>query len=266
LGDRLGGLATNGSLARTVADAAALLDTMSGYITGDPYWLPDPNPSFLDCAYRPPGSLRIGFATQIPPAPSIDPICTQAVVESAKCLEQLGHQVEPVTWPDLSKLIDPFKVLWQCVVAEVGVPIFVLEKFNRWLLQGAWFINSGAYLQALDQVQIIAREIVAFCKPYDVILLPVYTHPAIRVGEWANLRSAKTLQNVIQWVLPCPPFNASGQPSIAIPTGFDPQGVPIGVQLVGQPAGEATLISLAAQLEEAQPWIHQRPAIAQGIG
>ncbi len=59
-----------------------------------------------------------------------------------------------------------------------------------------------------------------------------------------------------------PPFNASGQPAIALPTGFSPQGVPIGIQLVGRPAADSTLISLAAQIEAAKPWKHLRPAFA----
>jgi amidase len=85
------------------------------------------------------------------------------------------------------------------------------------------------------------------------------------VGQWAKLRPKQTLAKVIEWVLPCPPFNASGQPSIAIPTGFDPQGLPIGVQLVGHPGAEATIIALAAQLEGIDPWYNRKPALALNL-
>jgi amidase len=87
-------------------------------------------------------------------------------------------------------------------------------------------------------------------------------HPTISVGEYAQLSPEETLQKIIQWIAPCPAFNVSGQPAIAIPTGFTPEGLPIGVQLVGKPATEATLIALAAQLEAIQPWEHHRPPIA----
>lgn len=263
VGERLNGLAVNGPLGRTVADSAAMLDALSGYVVGDPYWLPDPQPPFGDWARRPPQRLRIGFATTLPPLGEADEVCSQAVKETAQRLENLGHLVEPATVPDLTDLIEPFVVVWECVVAEMGIPWIVLERMNRWLYWRAWRLNSGRYLQAVARLQQVARRIVEFCQPYDVVLLPVYLHSAIRVGEWRNLRSQQILDKVIKWVAPCPPFNASGQPAIALPTGFSASGVPVGVQLVGRPADEATLFSLAAQLEQAHPWIHHRPAIAQ---
>ncbi|MGH2415971.1 MAG: amidase family protein, partial [Microcystaceae cyanobacterium] len=86
-------------------------------------------------------------------------------------------------------------------------------------------------------------------------------HSPIRVGEWANLSPEETFQKIIGWVAPCPLANATGQPAIALPVGFDELGLPMSVQLVGRPAAEATLISLAAQLEAAKPWIQHRPAL-----
>ncbi|MFW5765692.1 MAG: amidase, partial [Coleofasciculus sp.] len=79
VGDRQNGIAANGSIARTVADAAALLDVMSGYITGDPYWLPDPEVSFLEATRQPLGQLRIAFSTAIPPLGDAAEGCQQAV-------------------------------------------------------------------------------------------------------------------------------------------------------------------------------------------
>lgn len=262
--ERLNGLAVNGPLGRTVADTAALLDVLSGYEVGDPYWLPDPEPSFLAGLERPLKPLRIGYATRLDPIGEIDPVCRQAIYETVQRVEDLGHTAEEVTFPDLADLIEPFVVVWQCVLAEVGVPWIVLEKMNRWLYWRAWRINSGAYLRSVAKLQQVARQIVQFCEPYDVMILPVYMHPAIKVGEWKGLRSPKILDSVINWVAPCPPFNASGQPALAIPAGFAPSGVPVGVQLVGRPATEATLLALAAQLEQANPWSHQRPAFATG--
>ncbi|MBE9136600.1 amidase [Nodosilinea sp. LEGE 07088] len=263
LGERLNGLAINGPLGRTVADAAALLDVLSGYEIGDPYWLPDPDPSFLAGLTTPRDRpLRIGYATRLDPIGDVDPICRQAIYETAQQAEQLGHTIEEVTFPDMEELIEPFIVVWQCVLAELGVPWIVLEKMNRWLYWRAWRVNSGTYLRAVAKLQQVARQIVRFCQPYDVMILPVYMHPAIKIGEWQGLRSPKVLENVINWVAPCPPFNASGQPALSIPRGFDTSGVPIGVQLVGRPADEATVLALAAQLEQASPWIDQRPKFA----
>ncbi|NJL49592.1 MAG: amidase, partial [Leptolyngbyaceae cyanobacterium SM2_5_2] len=230
------------------------------YEVGDPYWLPNPDPSFLAGLHAPLRPLRIGYATRLEPIGEVDALCCQAVYETVQRVEDLGHTAEEVTFPDLSDLIEPFIVVWQCVLAEAGVPWIVLDKMNRWLYWRAWRINSGAYLRAVAKLQQVARQIVQFSSPYDVLILPVYMHQAIRIGEWQGLRPAKILEKVINWVAPCPPFNASGQPALAIPTGtFGSNGLPLGVQLVGRPADETTLLSLATQLEAAYPWHHRRP-------
>jgi amidase len=247
LGDRLSGVATDGAIARTVADAAAFLDVISGYTTGDPYWLPDPHPSFLAAATNQlSGSLKIGFCTTFPPLGEAEISNKQAVLETAKLLEGIGHSLEPISF-DLSELIEPFKIVWQSGVAASGIPKPALGKMNQWLLEQTGDVSK--YLRAVAQMQIIGRKIVALSQNFDLLLLPVYMHPTIRVGEWENLSPEVTLEKIINWIAPCPPFNASGQPAIAIPAGFDSNGLPIGVQLVGRPAAEATIIALAAQIE-----------------
>lgn len=259
VGDRLSGIAAIGPLARTVADAAALLDVMSGYTTGDPYWLPNPNPSFLTATTQPPNSLRVAFTTTVPPIGEANAECEQAVLQTVQLLEELEHQVEQGC-PDFTDLTEPFTRVWQTGIASAGIPKELLQPMNQWLLERTG--SAGEYLQAVSQMQIVARRIVAFFERVDVLILPIYLHPTIRVGEWANLSPEETFQKIINWVAPCPPFNASGQPAIALPTGFDSNGLPIGIQLVGRPADEATIIALAAQLEAVKPWNQQRPAFA----
>ncbi len=81
---------------------------------------------------------------------------------------------------------------------------------NRWLLERT--ISAGEYLRAVNQMQVISRRIVGFFEKFDVLVLPTYMHSPIRVGEWADLSFEETLQRIINWVAPCPPFNASGLP------------------------------------------------------
>jgi len=265
-GDNFNGMAANGSLAHTVADAAALLDVMSGYLPGDLAWLPDPNPSFLTVAQQAaaiqeqtPKPLTIAFSTAIPAVAEADPICAQAVLETVKRLEGMGHRVEPGC-PSFEGAIEPFIRVWQTAVAASGIPAAALGSMNQWLLSR--MCSAGEYVQATAALQVVARQIVAFFQQVDVLVLPTYMRPPIRVGEWASCSPEETLEKMIQWIAPCPPFNVSGQPAIAIPTGFSPEGLPIGIQLVGRPAAEATLIALAAQLEAAHPWNNRRPALA----
>lgn len=258
IGDALGGAATNGTLARTVADAAALLDVMSGYVTGDPYWLPDPNPAFVQAARQIEGlrSHRIAFSTEISPIGAADPVCQQAVLDTVHQLEGLGHQLEQNS-PDCTELIEPFTLVWRTGVSAFGLPPAAMQPFNRWLFEHA--DSSGDYQRALWAMQGFARRATAFFDRYDALVLPVYLHPPIRVGEWASLSPTETLTNIIRWIAPCPLANAAGLPAIAIPTGFSAEGLPIGVQIVGRPAAEATIIALAAQLETVQPWSQHRP-------
>ena len=262
VGSPVAGLGTNGPIARTVADAAALLDVMSGYVTGDPYWLPDPQTSFLAATTEKVGNLRIAFSTSIHPLGLADANCQQGVMQTVELLAQLGHTIEEKSL-DLSGLVEPFQTVWQGAVAASGIPPEALQPVNRFLFSRIGSV--GEYLRAVSQMQILARQIVAFFDTVDVLVLPVYLRSPIRVGEWADLTPEETFQKIIHWVAPCPAANATGQPAIAIPVGFDTNGLPISVQLVGKPAAESTLISLAAQLEAANPWIQHRPnLVTQG--
>ncbi|MEB3291743.1 MAG: amidase [Synechococcales bacterium] len=250
------GCVVMGSLARTVADAAALLDAIAGYELGDPYWLPEPETSFLATAQQPiePSrheTLRIGFATHIPPVGEPTADCQDAVLKTAHALEALGHQVEPLNLDnfDFSELIGPFQIAWQ-TQTDVGVPGFLLEPVNRDLWWRAQFYRAGRYIQARQQLYGFARKVVKLCAPFDVVLLPTLMYPAVKIGQFKGLRTAKLLEQIIQWFAPAPAFNASGQPAIAFPILLNSENLPVSVQLVGKPAGEETLIRLAAQLEQ----------------
>jgi amidase len=266
IGDALGGVATHGSLARTVADAAALLDVMSGYVVGDPYWLPDPDPAFVEVALRSSQArvqpLRIAFSTAINPIGEAESSCAQPVLETAQLLESLGHQVESAFPEGTVDIVNPFQIVWRTAISACGLPPQAMQPMNQWLFEQ--MDSSGDYQKAIWALQVASRRIVAFFERYDALLLPVYLHSPVRIGEWADLSPAATLENVIRWIAPCPIANTTGQPAIALPTGTSTaEGLPLGVQLIGRPAGEATLIALAAQLEAARPWRQNRPTFAE---
>lgn len=256
VGDYQNGIATNGPIARTVRDAAAMLDVMSGYVTGDPYWLPMPDISFLQATQQDLPRLRIAFSTAIAPFGEADSLCQQGVIETVQRLEAMGHNLEEECF-QVEDLIEPFQKIWQAGVTASSIPLELLSPLNRWL--GEQVGSAGEYLQAVREMQLISRRIVAFFRRYDVLVLPVYLHSPIKIGQWNNLSPQETVERIIKWVAPCPPLNASGLPGITIPVGFADNGLPIAVQLVGRPADEITIIALAAQLEEINPWHHHRP-------
>ncbi|MCU0553075.1 MAG: amidase [Leptolyngbya sp. Prado105] len=257
IGEAFSGFAVSGVLSRTVTDAAAFLDMTEGYVTGDPYWLPSPDTSFLDATQQDLEPLRIGLVTEIQPVGKADPDYLEAVIKTARLLEGMGHVIEEFT-PDLGEMIEPFAVAWRNQV-DVGVPPFFLEKVNRALWWRAKFTSGSRLVRSQHQLQMFARKVVQMFDQFDVLLTPTYMHPTIRVGEWKHLSPMRTIDEIIKWIAPCPAFNVTGQPGISLPAGFDQNGLPIGIQLVGRPAGEATILALAAQLEAAQPWAHLRP-------
>ncbi len=138
-----------------------------------------------------------------------------------------------------------------------GIPPEALSPMNQWVMTQSG--TAGEYLQAATQVQLFARQIVSLFAQIDILVLPTYMHPAIKVGEWAQLNPEETYQKIVNWIFPCPAFNVTGQPVVNIPTSFDDNNVPLGVQLVGKPNDEATILSLASSLEQIQPWTKQRP-------
>jgi amidase len=242
-------------LARTVADAAALLDVMAGYVVGDPYWLPDPPTSFLEHTQQAPPSLRVAVATEIE-GWTVDAQCQDAASRIARQLEALGHTIAPGC-PDFRPIAEPFEIIYKAAIAATGVPPEMLSPMNRWFVEQAGTLPE--VLQALGTVKAQARKVVAFFEDWDVLVLPTFAHPIVKVGEWDDLSPSETFEAMGRWVFPCPPFNASGQPSIAVPAGFDDRGLPLSVQIVGKPAAEGLLLQLAAQLERDGAWHPCRP-------
>ncbi|XHU95231.1 MAG: amidase [cyanobacterium endosymbiont of Rhopalodia gibba] len=247
VGDFQSGISTHGPLGRTVADAAALLDVMAGYVTGDPYWLVSPEISFLAATRQSSIPLKVAFSTKIHPFPEPEEVIKEAVHKTVKLLAEMGHEVEP-SCPNFQELINPFKQIWQAGILASGVPIKVLSPINQWLGEQAKMTEK--YLQAVHQMQIVSRQIVAFFDHFDLLVLPVYLQQPIKVGEWDNLSPEEVVENIIKWIAPCPPCNASGLPGITLSIGQDEKGLPVGVQLIGKPADELTLIRVAAHLEQ----------------
>ena len=256
VGDILSGLGTHGVLTRTVADTAAFLDLATGYTTGDPYWLDKPEVDFLSLTKRSLPVLKIGYITSLLPVGKPSPECQQGLDKIVQQLESMSHQTVPQTI-DISPLIEPFKIVWSSAVAASGIPPEALSPMNRWVLSQSG--TAGEYVRSVKQMQLFARQLVSIFDQFDVLVTPTYMHPAIKIGQWQNLTPEQTFTQIVNWILPCPPFNATGQPAINIPAGFDANGVPVGVQLVGKPNDEATIITLAAQLEKQLSWSRLKP-------
>jgi amidase len=264
LGEAWHGFSTQGPIGRTVGDAAALLDVLQGYETGDPYGAPTPERPFADEVGRDPGKLRIGFTTTNPNEIEADPACVAAMQSAAKLLESLGHEVEEAApdWVDQS-LAPTFVQLIQTGTAIADfLPKDELEPLNRFLIESAHELSSVQHIQALDAAHTFARRVMAFWEDYDILLTPTLALPPLPVGFiFSDDDPMMQLIRSGMFIPFTPAGNITGQPAVSVPLHWSDDGLPIGVQLMGRAFDEATLIRLSAQLEEAEPWANRRPSL-----
>ncbi|MDQ4095303.1 MAG: amidase [Actinomycetota bacterium] len=264
VGEAWAGFSTEGPIARTVADAAALLDVMSGYEVGDPYWAPEPERPFAEEVDEDPGKLRVGLLTDAPTGVPVDDACVAAARDAAELLESLGHVVTPVglDWLDPDLTSHFIKIVQTSTAYYRGfVDIATVEPVNRALAEAGEQTSSMAYIHARLALQDVAREAVRQFEEIDVLLTPTLALPPVPLGwmsedpdPWAQLIRAGMF-------IPFTPMaNITGQPAVSLPLYWSEDGLPIGVQLVGPPAGEALLIRVSSQLEQIRPWKDKTPS------
>ena len=261
------GLGTSGPIARTVRDAAALLDVMCGNEPGDFYVAPTPERPFLAEADEEPGRLRIAVTTTPPSPVPVDPTCVAAAHAAAELLTLLGHDVVEATPPwQTDEMIVHFIRVWQAGPATAGVDdLSLLEPINRMLAEGARTTPSPQYVSSVMQLQQIARRVATFWRDVDLVLTPTLALPPVPVGwtwEGSDGDPYRAFASQTLFTPFTPLVNVTGQPAMSVPLHWSADGLPIGVQLIGRPFAEATLIRLAAQLEQARPWAGRRPPVS----
>ena len=258
-GDLLLGLVTPGPIARHVADAAAVLDVISGYVAGDPHWAAPPERPFLEEARTEPGRLRIGVMTESPiPGRTVGAGAVAATTELGRLLESLGHQVEPCALPIPAQIEELFTDLWTAGLASNPIPLEMLEPFNQRLAQRGAAISGPQLLQSFAALQMLCRGIVGASLAYDAVLYPTLTHEPFHVGELADVDPDEAYDRAATFVGFTPIANLTGQPAVSMPVGWSASGLPIGVSALGRPADEVTLLRLAAQVEAATDWPSRR--------
>jgi amidase len=264
-------------LTRTLADTAAALDALAGYELGDATWAPPPPRRFAEAAAEDPGRLRVALAVNPPLAgASLDPVCERASRDAAALLESLGHHLEEVSppWSEQDVLSD-FTRVWApgvSMTTMIGARLRGREPTPEDVEPLTWSMwenaqSTGAleYLQAEGRMKSLARSVVAFLDPYDIVLTPALAQRPVRIGEihgrgpdpWGNYRRSG---HFTPFTAIC---NVTGQPAIALPLYQGEDGLPLAVQLIGRPADEGMLLALAAQLELARPWADRLSPLAR---
>ena len=259
-GEAWAGFATSGPIARSVRDIAMLLDVMSGPVIGDPYWAPLPSESFVAAVSRRPKKLRFAAISESSVG-EVDPEVKAAFESALRVFQDMGHSVETVKIDPAAQLVDVTGVIIAAGISSVPVPNpELMDPVVRASWDQGHQISAAAYINATTQMHNVARQIMQTLAPYDAILTPTLTRPAVRIGTLPSNPSGG-LAEVFSWLVFTFPFNATGQPAFSLPNGFSKAGLPIGLQIVGRQNDEAGIISMAAQWEEARPWKDQHPPI-----
>jgi amidase len=254
-------LGGSGPITRTVADAAALLDVMAGYEWGDPQWAPPPERPFLDEVDSGPGRLRVALVTTPPIDVPVHPACARAAEEAAGLLVELGHEVDEADTPawTADEFLPLFLRIWQ--VGPAMYPVSdpeLLEPHNRAFVEQATATSSVEYGRTVVRLQVFARPVVAFFADYDLLLTPTLAIPPLPVGSMFEDDDGPVGAS-LRFTPFTPIANLTGQPAVSLPLSVTDGGVPVGVQLIGRPADEATLLRISAQVERARPWAQRRP-------
>ncbi|WP_020135171.1 amidase [Streptomyces sp. 351MFTsu5.1] len=256
-GESFQGITVNGTLARTVADAALLLDAASGNHPLDPH-----RPPAVDASAavgRDPGRLRIALALKPPftalPA-RLRPEVRARVLELAEKLAASGHIVEEADPPygQIGLTFVPRATAGLAErVREAPFPALLDRRTRDAARLGG--LLGGVPLRAARRAEaVLHRRIGGFFTSYDVVLAPTTAAPPPRVGAMLELGGLATDRAMIA---ACPyawPWNVLGWPGVNVPAGFVDGGLPVGAQLLGPAHSEPLLLSLAGQLEAELRW------------
>jgi amidase len=282
-------------ISRSVRDSAAILDATHGPDAGAPFVIPPPQQAYMKEIEDRPGRLRIAFNTQSPIDSDVHPECIRAVEQTVGLLEELGHQVEEAR-PEVDgqTLAKGLLILYSAEVTTIFdalIPFLGRKVKPSDVETVTWTLGllgrtytAGQIVKANREWELAGRIMGRFHEAYDLYLTPTIAYPPVKIGELALKPIEGILLKVINSLglgrlliasgvtdklavesLSKTPFtqlaNFTGQPAMSLPLHWTPDNLPCGVQFMGRYGDEATLLRLAAQLEEAQPWFDKRPPI-----
>lgn len=269
------GLSTAHAITRSVRDSALLLDIFSGPELGARYGAPVPDTgSFLAATQRAPKPLKIALMLSPPSGSPVHSDSLYAANDVAALCETLGHKV------DIAAPSFDFGAINEAMLAVLMVETKLnldaraqalgraygpadVEPVTLWMAETAKTLKPTAYAKANRVFQSLAISVAAFMEDYDIVLSPTLAKPPVEIGKLSL--SPTDFDAYVAEVTTFGPFtawaNQTGQPSMSMPLNWNKAGLPIGTMMTGRYGEEALLLSLAAQLERARPWMHKRPAI-----
>jgi amidase len=260
------GLSVNGCVSRTVIDTALWLDVISGGSRENGAPAPPERP-FVESAKTPPGKLRIAFSTAAPRAalpPTVDQVADGAVSEMAETLRSLGHETaqRDPAWGMIGNNIMSRYLRGTAEDFAKAPEPERLERRTRGFARMGRLIPEKLFQQALAAREADAVRINSIFDTHDLLMTPVMGGTALPVRRWEGRSALYTSLGMSRFYPYCAPWNHLGNPAMAVPAGFAADGMPLSVQIIARPGDEATLLSVAAQIEAEKPWADRRPPIS----
>jgi amidase len=265
-GSHWNGMSVNGCLSRTVLDTALFLDIASGGSREDGA-PPPPDRPFVEAARTVPSGLRIAYSTK--PARAVTPPAVgddvrRAVRETADLLASLGHRVSERDpgWGNIGNQIAAryLRGIHDDVVLTPHPER--LDRKTRGYGRLGGLVPESAMRKARAAAAEDWRRVGRLFEECDVLITPVMGGTAVPIRRWEGVGALRTLLGQTRFYCFTPAWNHLGNPAAAVPAGFDADGMPLSVMLIGRPNDEATLLSLAAQLEAERPWVDRLPPIS----
>jgi amidase len=260
------GLSVLGCLSRRVADTALWLDVVSGG-SEEPGAPPPPERPFVEAARTPPGKLRVAWSTKAPRAiapPMLSDVVRDKVAETVELLRSLGHELDRCDpdWGGIGNTITAYFLRGVADdVARVPHPER-LERRTRGFRRLGRLLPDALFEQAQGARERDTARVNQLFDSFDVLLMPVMADTAVPIRRWEGQGALRTVLGMSRFYPYCVPWNLIGNPAMSVPAGFAADGMPLAVQIIGRPGGEATLLSLAAQLEAERPWADRLPPIS----
>lgn len=267
----LAGLPVSGPLARSTADAALLLDGMiARRADGTPadrsaLSAPSGERSYLDALETPLRRLRIGFNTWTPWSAryeiSLDDDVAAVFEATKERLSRLGHELVPCTPPDAPDYFDAFRTVWQSGASTIpleGEALEMLEPLTRWLVGVGRTKLAAELASSLALLAEFERSIIGQYSEFDAVLTPTLAMPPRALGWFDATDGERNFEQQCQFTPYTSYVNVTGLPAITMPAG-SAFGLPIGVQAIGRPGDELTLLQLSNELEREVGWPQRYP-------
>ena len=260
-------LVTPGPIARTVADAALLLDALTEgdyrYATAAPAW---DGGAYLNAAVRGEGRFEIGVMTTSPWESAyeitIEPEALAAFELAQTHLSAIGHGLQPLALEPDDSYAPNFRTIWQAGAASIpaeGSDLELLEPLTQWLVAQGRALTARQLGEALQAMTRFERSVIRQFAHVDAVLTPALAMTPRPLGWYDREDAERNFEQQCQYTPFTSFVNVAGLPAITLPVHMTADGLPMGAQLIGRPGGEHTLLSIGAQLQRRLRWQERHP-------